>query len=124
MDIVGAKVRDGGGKTAVRKETAATSISNVSIKKSLDHKEVSLLQYEFARHKKSKAVMLLLWWFFGWAGVHRLYTKDYDKALALFLLGWATLFIWNVVDVIWASKSLERVNDGIELEIIKAVKAL
>lgn len=123
MNLLGAKVKEGAQQRAkVRAEVKTIEINVIRVKKSLDHNQLTLLTHEFNRHKKSKTTLILLWWFLGLVGGHRFYTRDYERALGLILLGWATLFIWNIVDIYFASKQLERLNDGIEFEIIHAIR--
>ncbi len=50
---------------------------------------------------KSKLVCLLLWFFFGGLGVHRMYVGKITSGIMQLLFGFLTLFIWNLVDGIF-----------------------
>jgi TM2 domain-containing membrane protein YozV len=65
--------------------------------------------------------MVLLWFFFGWLGAHRFYTRDHLYATMMLLFGWATLFTWNIIDVLFAAKEVDRVNEDIEYEILQNI---
>jgi TM2 domain-containing membrane protein YozV len=123
MNLLGAKVKQGAKQRAkTRTEIKTIEINVLLVKKSLDHNQLSLLNHEFNRHKKNLIILVLLWLFLGVVGGHRFYTRDYEKAIGLIILGWATLFIWNAIDIYFASKQLERLNNGIEFEIIHAIR--
>ncbi|MEM9424552.1 MAG: TM2 domain-containing protein [Spirochaetota bacterium] len=49
---------------------------------------------------KSRLIAALLCWFMGALGVHRFYVGRTASAVMQILFGWATLFIWNFVDLI------------------------
>lgn len=57
---------------------------------------------------KSKLVMYLLWAFLGFFGAHRFYLGDTKKAVLMICFGWATLFIWPVVDVFFLNKAFNE----------------
>ena len=49
---------------------------------------------------KSRLIALVLAWFFGIFGAHRFYAGRITSGVLQLLFGWATLFIWNLVDII------------------------
>lgn len=53
----------------------------LSMKKDLSSQELSMLESEFRRRKKSRVVLWLLWWFTGIIGGHRYYLGDKRQAL-------------------------------------------
>ncbi len=50
---------------------------------------------------KSKLVCLLLWFFLFPLGAHRMYVGKITSGIMQLLFGFATLFIWNLVDGIF-----------------------
>lgn len=50
--------------------------------------------------KRSRLVASLLCFFFGIIGVHRFYCGKITSGIMQILFSWATLFIWNLVDLI------------------------
>lgn len=47
---------------------------------------------------KSRTVAAILGFFLGGFGVHRFYLGNIGLAVAMLLLGWLTLFLWNFID--------------------------
>jgi len=47
---------------------------------------------------KSRLVTFLLCTFLGGIGIHRFYVGKITSGIMQILFGWATLFIWNLVD--------------------------
>lgn len=91
-------------------------------KQGLTSEQLLMVNAEVERKGKNKMVMYLLWWFTGVVGGHRFYLGDTGYAVAMLLLGWATLFIWPLVDVFFIGKRLEAYNERLELEAIQQVK--
>lgn len=80
---------------------------------------------------KNTIIAYLLWWFLGWAGVHRFYlgrTKSGIAQLLLFVLGWATAVIfigylmlliwciWWMLDAFFTYKMVEEENSKLGIE--------
>ncbi len=80
---------------------------------------------------KNMLVAYLLWWFLGWAGVHRFYlgrVKTGITQLLLFVLGWATSFfiigyvliiawlIWWALDAYFTYKIVAEENAKLGVE--------
>ena len=62
--------------------------------------------------KKSRLVCLLLCWLLGILGAHRFYAGRTVSAVLQILFGWATLFIWNLVDLIIVICGNFKDNEG------------
>lgn len=80
---------------------------------------------------KNMIIAYLLWWFLGWAGVHRFYLGSVKSGLTqllLFVLGWVTTFfiigyvlilvwlIWWVLDAYLTYKIVSKVNAKLGVE--------
>lgn len=80
---------------------------------------------------KNMLVAYLLWWFLGWAGVHRFYlgrVKSGIAQLLLFILGWATAIfvigyaliigwlIWWALDAYFTYKIVAEENAKLGIE--------
>ncbi len=80
---------------------------------------------------KNMLVAYLLWWFLGWAGVHRFYlgrVKSGITQLLLFVLGWATAIfligyflivawlIWWALDAYFTYKIVKEENAKLGVE--------
>ena len=80
---------------------------------------------------KNMLVAYLLWWFLGWAGVHRFYlgrVKSGITQLLLFVLGWVTVYfvigyvlimawlIWWALDAYFTYKMVAEENAKLGLE--------
>jgi len=74
---------------------------------------------------KNMVIAYVLWWFLGWAGIHRFYlgkTRSGAMQLGLFILGWATvvvfvgflflgiLGIWWLLDAYYVQKYVNEYN--------------
>ncbi|TDQ38307.1 TM2 domain-containing protein [Aureibacillus halotolerans] len=98
-------------------------MSNVALKKGLSAEEQSIVQSEFERKQKNVIVLFILWFFlFSFAG-HRFYVGSIGRAVAMLLLGWATLFIWNLIDIYFAYQKLQRDNEELEKQSIYQVRS-
>lgn len=113
----------------------------LSMKKDLSSQELSMLESEFRRRKKSRVVLWLLWWFTGIIGGHRYYLGDKGRAIAqtiVFLLslfveviflepaGFSLLIIpalWALVDAFFIGHRLAQKNEEIEINIINEIKS-
>lgn len=91
--------------------------TNLLVKQQLDSQQLLLLQSEYNKKKKSKTVAYVLWFFFGYLGVHRFYTRDTKRALLmLFTLG--GFFIWDLIDVFFIGGRVEELNEEIESNLL------
>ena len=61
---------------------------------------------------KSKLVCLLFCLFLRSFGIHRMYVGKVISGIMQFFFGWATLFIWNIIDFILIISGNFRDNDG------------
>lgn len=98
-------------------------MSNLLMKKDLTGEQLAIVSSEMNTKGKSKGIMYLLWFFVGGLAGHRFYLGDTGYAIAMLLLGWATLFIWPLVDVFFIGKRLEQKNEQLEQEVINQVRA-
>lgn len=92
-------------------------------KRELSAEQLMLVSSEMDNRRKSRGVMYVLWWFAGALAGHRFYMGDIGYAIAMLLLGWATLFIWPLIDVFFIGKRLEHINKQTEMDIIRSVQA-
>ena len=99
-------------------------MSNLMMKGNLTAQEQMMVQSEFDKRKKNKVIVYLLWFCLCSIGAHRFYLGNKGYALCMLFFGWATAFIWNLVDVFFIGKELQKVNDKIEEEIITKVKVM
>lgn len=80
---------------------------------------------------KNTIIAYVLWWFLGWAGVHRLYlgrTKSGIAQLLLFIIGWASVIIligyplliiwciWWMLDAFFTYKMVAEENSKSGME--------
>lgn len=90
------------------------------LKKDLTAEQLSIVQSELEKKKKSNVIMYVLWWFTGVLGGHRFYLGDIGYALGmLFTLG--GLGFWALIDVFFIGKRLEVKTNQLENEIIMDV---
>jgi TM2 domain-containing membrane protein YozV len=62
--------------------------------------------------QKSRLVAFLLAWFVGIFGVHRFYVGKTTSGILQILFGWATFFIWNLVDMIMILAGVFKDSEG------------
>ena len=92
-------------------------MSNVQLKRSLGAQELSILESEMDKHKKSKGAAFALWFFTGGIGGHRYYMGDIGYAIAMTLtLG--GLGLWTLVDAFLISGAIDNKVDTKERELI------
>lgn len=97
-------------------------MSNILLKQGLNAHQLAIVQSEFSKKSKSKALAYVLWFFTGGIGGHRYYSGNIVRAIFMTLtLG--GLGIWALIDVFFIGKRIDEVNDQIELEIIQSVSA-
>ncbi len=82
-----------------------------------------MVSSEMNNKQKSKGIGYALWFFLGTFAGHRFYSGNTGYAVCMLLFGWCTLFIWNLLDVFFIGKAIERKNEEIEIQIIGSVKA-
>lgn len=61
---------------------------------------------------KSRLTALLLCIFFGVIGIHRFYVGRIGSGVAMLLLGWMTLGIWPLIDLILIITGVFKDGDG------------
>jgi TM2 domain-containing membrane protein YozV len=66
-----------------------------------------------AKKPQSKVVMLIICWFLGWAGIHRL-MMGYSNWW-LMLLTFGGCYIWMIIDLIKIATGSMKMADGQEL---------
>lgn len=105
-------------------------MSNISSKSELDYKQLSILDSEMEKVKKSKVIAVLLWFFLGGLGVHRIYVGDLVYGLAMglsivflaLITGGISVFItwiWLLIDLFFVLNRVEEVNNQAEEKIIR-----
>jgi len=68
---------------------------SVEKKSQLTEKQLSILESEMQKHRKSVGIAYLLWFFFGSLGIHKFYLGDTKKGLLYLVLGifgWISIF--------------------------------
>lgn len=121
-------------------------------KRDLTLEELSMLEMEMLKKRKTKEAAWGLWIGLSFFGAHRFYTENYGYASAMFLTSFipivaiisiifftdildSSLFlfyiclfllfgsvIWSWIDAIFLNKRIEQLNDSIEYEIINNIK--
>lgn len=86
--------------------------------------QVMLVNSEFESKKKNKTVVVLLWAFMAPLAGHRFFLGNTGYAVAMLLLGWCTLFIWPLVDIIFALKETDRQNERIRQDAINRARMI
>lgn len=109
---------------------------NVLLKQELDAKQLAIVQSELDNRKKSIVVAYLLWFFLGGLGIHRFYIGSTGPAITMLILwifGWLlliiyigiflfiALYIWVLIDAFLLHGNVNRINQGIERDIIQQV---
>lgn len=90
----------------------------------LTPEQVLMVQNETAKNSKNPVVAFVLWGFLGYFAAHRFYLGNTGYAVAMLLLGWATLFIWPIVDGFFIMKRIREVNAEVEEQAVIKVKAM
>lgn len=84
----------------------------VSTSISPEQRSQALTEYE--ANRKKGVVAWLLWLFLGALGAHRFYLGNTGYAVAMLLLGWATLGIWPFLDgIICINRNLRAQNQNL-----------
>jgi TM2 domain-containing membrane protein YozV len=99
-------------------------MNNMMMKQGMTGEQLAMVQGEMNKKQKSKGTAYALWFFLAGLGGHRFYTGNTVYAIMMILFGWATLFIWNFVDVFFIGKRIEQLNNEIEMELIIQAKAI
>ncbi len=73
--------------------------------------------YDSPPSPKSRLCALLLCLFFGLFGVHRFYAGRIGSGIAMIFLGWMTLGIWPLVDLILIACGSFRDGDGLKIRL-------
>jgi len=120
---------------------------NVDKKSQLTEKQLTILDSEMQKHKKSAGVAYVLWFFFGSIGLHQFYIGNTKKGftyLGLGAIGWismltgfleqsgfaislgwillAVLGILLLVDLFTMSKQIRDAEEREEAKIIEQLK--
>lgn len=90
----------------------------------LSTEQMIMVQNEVSKNAKNPLVAFLLWGFLGFFGAHRFYLGNTGYAVAMLLLGWATFFIWPVLDALFIMKRIREVNAEIEEQAVMKIKAM
>ncbi|MFD1394790.1 TM2 domain-containing protein [Kroppenstedtia eburnea] len=86
--------------------------------------QLAMAESEFNKKKKDKLIAFLLWIFLCPFAAQRFYIGDIGRAILIIFLGWLTFFIWPLLDIIFAIKKIDKLNEEIELEILQHVKSV
>jgi TM2 domain-containing membrane protein YozV len=97
---------------------------NLIAKQNLSQQQLLMVSSEMNNKQKSKGVGYALWFFLGALGAHRFYSGNVGYAICMLLFGWATCFIWNLVDVFFIGKAIEKKNQEMELKIINELSVI
>lgn len=98
-------------------------MNNLVLKKDLTAEQLSMVNSELEKKKRSKSLMYILWLFTGGIGGHRYYLGDIGIGIAQTLtLG--GLGLWALIDVFLIGKALEKKTEALEYVIINDVKNL
>jgi TM2 domain-containing membrane protein YozV len=98
-------------------------MNNMMMKQGMTSEQLAMVQGEMNKKQKSKGIAYALWFFLMVIGGHRFYTRNTGYAIMMILFGWATLFIWNFLDVFFIGKRIEQLNNEMETELILQAKA-
>lgn len=98
-------------------------------KQGMTTQQLLLVDSEFNKKHKSKTTAFVLWFFLGSLGGHRFYMGDIPYALGMivgWVISWFCFFIpiaiWVIIDAFFISRRIDKVNEGIERDIILLVK--
>ena len=97
---------------------------NLLAKRNLTEQQLLMVSSEMNNKQKSKGIAYALWFFLGAFAGHRFYSGQIGYAICMLLFGWATLFIWNFIDVFFIGKAIEQKNEQMELTIISQIKVV
>lgn len=79
----------------------------LELKKALSEHELSIFNSEMEKHKKSPALVYLLWFFLGTLGIHKFHIGNI-KFLIIYLVlgisGWVSLFVASMGVGMFSSK--------------------
>lgn len=96
-------------------------MDNLILKRDLTAEQLSMVEGEVERKKKSKGALYLLWFFTGGIGGHRYYLGDVGRGVAMTLtLG--GLGLWAFIDVFFIGSRLEDKTAMLERDAIEKVK--
>ena len=80
---------------------------------------ILLANQEYEDRKKSKPLAYVLWLLLGMFAAHRFYSGQTGYAIAMLLLGWFTLGIWNLIDVFLVGGAIDRRNNDLKSDIYR-----
>lgn len=78
------------------------------------------MQMAFQSQRKDRTVALLLSFFLGGLAIDRFYTGQPGLAVAKLLLGWATCYVWPLVDLFLIMGAVDRHN----IELISRLRSM
>lgn len=96
----------------------------MTLKKDLSPQQMQMVEMEYRDKKKDKTIMIVLWLFFAGLGGHRFYMGDKGYAVAMLFLGWLTFLIWPLIDIVFALRRLDDINEQTQKRLIMEVKVL
>lgn len=95
-----------------KKKRAQESPYETSPLTNQDQRPQALMEYE--SNRKKGIIAWLLWLFLGVIGAHRFYLGNTGYAIAMLLLGWATIGIWPLLDgLICINRNLRNQNQDL-----------
>lgn len=97
------------------------STTTMTLKKELTPQQLAMADSEYNKKKKDKLIAFLLWFFLCPFAAQRFYTGDIGRAILIIFFGW---IIWPLLDIIFAIKKIDKLNEDIELEILQKVKSV
>ena len=92
-------------------------------KEELSEDQLKMFDHEYEQNSKSLLATYLLWFLFGFIGIHKFYVRKTGRGVlyiftgGLFVIGW-------LIDIFLIPSQVRQVNETIENEIISKVKTL
>lgn len=95
-------------------------MDNLHLKRNMSSVQLSMVESEVQRKKKSKVILYVLWWFLGYLGVHRFYLGDVGYGMLMLFTGGGLGLLW-FIDLFIIGKRLEYKTVLLEREIVSRV---
>lgn len=96
-------------------------MENSILKRDLSTKQLTIVQSELDKKKKSKVIMYILWLFTGGIGGHRYYLGDIGYAV-LMTITLGGFGLWALIDLFLIGSRLEKKTNDLERDLILMVK--